>query len=120
MKNHFLNNDISILDTILDRIDPDLCEKKNQVEKWPKFFQHRYAFFDLDSINIDVQITEIYNPSQFYVRLVRFNTQLNQLEENLKNEYEKYLLRLQKNRQDMTLDIFDFLGAQAMRAPLIL
>ena len=44
-------------DTILDNIDPEFHEKKNHVETWPKFFKHRYAFFDTDCINIDVQIT---------------------------------------------------------------
>ena len=69
------------------------------VKTWPKFFKFRNAFFDLDSINIEVEMTEIYNPSHFYVRLVKFNTQLKNLEQALEKEYEKFVKKHQNNRQ---------------------
>ena len=73
--------------------------EKSVKTSWPKYFKFRNAFFDMDSINIEVEMTEIYNPSHFYVRLVKFNSQLKNLEEALEIEYEKFVKKLQNNRQ---------------------
>ena len=88
--------DTTRLDSTQDKIVPETT-KKHHIELWPKFFKSRNAFFDLDAINIDVRITEIYNPSHFYVQLVKFDSQLKYLEDSLKIEYDNFANKLKKN-----------------------
>ena len=89
--------DSTRLDSTQDKIVPETNEKHQITEVWPKLFKNRNAFFDLDVINIDVRITEIYNPSHFYVQLVKFDSQLKYLEDSLKIEYDNFKKKLKKN-----------------------
>ena len=54
------------------------------------FTHHRFAFFDPEEFNIEVKITENIHPGHFYVQIVKFNNQLERLEERLKVEYEDF------------------------------
>ena len=59
-----------------------------------------YAFFNTDSIDFPIKITEAVSPNEFYVQLLKFQQQLKALEQDLKTDYESYDCQQSYSRSD--------------------
>lgn len=57
----------------------------------PAFFNYRSAFLDLDAFNADVVITNVQDPGNFVVQLLKFQKHLRHLECDLKQEHDDFL-----------------------------
>ena len=77
--------------SLKDYLDGDVKNKsirKLNVQEIIKV--HRYAFFEPEQFEILVKITEIIDPTHFYVNIFKFETQLNKLQSDLKKEYDVF------------------------------